>query len=333
MKYIFLFCAFASAILLISFESSEFTYPNYFPKPVYNFSQNPLKKEVIQLGRRLFYDPILSADSSISCASCHSQYNAFAHVDHDLSHGIYDRIGKRNAPALMNLAWQELFMWDGAVNHLDMQALAPITHPNEMDNSLENVISRLRNNSTYRHYFFSAFNDSSIKTEHVLKALSQFELTFISANSKYDSVKKGLVSFTEKEQKGYEVFLQNCNACHTEPLFSSYSFSNNGLPLDSTLLDYGRVSISLQSADSGYFKIPTLRNLRYSFPYMHDGRFKTLSKVIQHYTSGINYSLHLPKELKKPLQLSSEQKVELMSFLFTLNDSSFVFNKQYSYLK
>lgn len=102
----------------------------------------------------MFYDPILSADSSISCASCHSQYNAFAHVDHDLSHGIYDRIGKRNAPALMNLAWQELFMWDGAINHLDMQALAPITHPNEMDNSLENVISRLRNNSNYRHYFF-----------------------------------------------------------------------------------------------------------------------------------------------------------------------------------
>lgn len=333
MHRLLLFLYFFACMLFLSFEWNEIDYPAYFPKPVYDFSKNPSKPEIVSLGRRLFYDPILSRDSTIACASCHSPYNAFAHVDHQLSHGIQDRIGKRNAPALMNLAWQSSFMWDGAINHLDMQALAPITHLTEMDNTLEQVINKLRTHQSYKTYFYRAFNDSSITGEHFLKALSQFELTFISANSHYDSVKKGLTSFTEKEQKGYTIFLQYCNTCHIEPLFSSYSYANNGLPIDTTLNDYGRFMISKNPTDSGYFKIPSLRNLRYSFPYMHDGRFKSISEVLHHYTNGIIKSDVVSKQLHQPILLTSNQKVELTVFLYALTDSSFVFNTHYSYLK
>jgi cytochrome c peroxidase len=189
------FFAIASTQLILE---NIIEFPSHFPKPVYDFKKNPLSKEKVELGRVLFFDPILSKDKSISCASCHSSFNAFAHTDHDLSHGIGDSIGNRNAPALFNLAWQSSFMWDGAVNHLDVQALAPITHPKEMGEDLETVVRKLQASKIYPKLFFKAFNDSIITGERVLKSLSQFQLTLISANSKYDRVKEGIENFTEQ---------------------------------------------------------------------------------------------------------------------------------------
>ena len=162
--------------------------PQGWPKPTYALSANPLSQEGIALGRKLFYDPILSADSVISCSNCHLSYTAFTHVDHAFSHGIYDSIGTRNSPALMNLAWNKAFMWDGAVNHLDMQALAPINHPAELGESTAHVVSKLQRSRVYPALFGMAFGDSIITGEHLLKAIAQFELTLISANSKYDRV-------------------------------------------------------------------------------------------------------------------------------------------------
>ncbi len=323
-------------LLLSAFTAStiyKLNYPAYFPTPVYDFKKNPLADKKITLGRVLFYDPILSKDNTISCASCHSSFNAFAHTDHALSHGIKDLIGSRNAPALMNLAWHKTFMWDGAINHLDVQALAPISHPKEMGEKIEAVIAKLNQTKLYKNLFYAAFGDSLITGEKVLKALSQFQLTLISANSKYDKVKSGKEKFTEQEKKGYALFQKNCNACHIEPLFSNFDFANNGLPVDTTLNDFGKWMITKQSADSLKFKIPSLRNLSYTYPYMHDGRFSKLNQVLNHYSNGIKQGPTLANELKNPIKLSADEKVDLIAFLLTLNDLDFVFNPKFRYPK
>lgn len=318
---------------LASFVVQEFGlfYPSYFPKPKYDFGKNPLDSFKISLGRNLFYDPILSADNTISCASCHSPYNAFSHTDHTLSHGINDQIGNRNAPALFNLAWQKSFMWDGAINHLDMQPLAPINHRKEMGEKTLNVVTKLNASKFYRILFYKAYRDSIATGERMLKALAQFQLTLISANSKYDMVKQGQESFSTQEKNGYDLFLKNCNSCHTEPLFSNYNFANNGLEVDTTLNDFGRWMVTKNSMDSLFFKTPSLRNLSFSYPYMHDGRFKKLSDVIKHYTNGILQKKYLSKELTKPIILSSNEKIDLIAFLITLNDKSFVFEPKFQY--
>jgi cytochrome c peroxidase len=320
-------------VLLFAFRSADMfiDLPECFGKPVYDFKKSPLTYQRVELGRKLFYDPILSKNNQISCASCHSSYNAFAHIDHDLSHGIYDSIGKRNAPALMNLAWQSSFMWDGAVNHIEVQALAPISNPIEMDESLVNIVAKLQRAQPYPRLFFEAFGDSVITGERVLLSLAQFQLTLISCNSKYDSVMAGTSAFTAQEEIGYNLFRQNCASCHKEPLMSNYEFRNNGLKVDTTLNDYGRVVMTANPKDSLLFKVPTLRNIEYTYPYMHDGRFKTLNQVMNHYTSGIVMYPTLSPELKKPIVLSANDKIDLISFLLTLSDKSFVFNRNFAY--
>ena len=332
-KVILVLFAFMILSFVLKKDNLFFSPPDYFPKTVYNFEQNPLDSNKIELGRILFYDPILSKDNTISCASCHSPFNAFAHTDHDLSHGIFDSIGNRNAPALFNLAWQKTFMWDGAINHLDMQALAPISHPSEMGSNINEVIKKLNESKAYKKLFLNAFQDSTISTSKILKALSQFQLTLVSANAKYDRVKMGKEVFTEQEKNGYQLFKKNCASCHSEPFFSNYNFENNGLPIDQTLNDMGRYVITENENDKRKFKVPSLRNLSFTYPYMHDGRFMTLQEVINHYTSGIEYSETLSLQFNKSIELSSNEKVDLISFLLTLNDKDFVFNKKHQFKK
>lgn len=307
--------------------------PQDWPEPLYDFEKNPLTQEGISLGRKLFYDPIFSKDSSTSCSSCHLSFTAFTHVDHALSHGIADSIGNRNSMALMNLAWSKHFMWDGAVNHLDMQALAPINDPKEMGETTSDVIGKLQSSEIYPELFEAAFSDSIITGEHFLKALAQFQLTFISANSKYDKVmrKENGIEFNEQESKGYELFKNNCASCHTEPLFTTGEFANNGLPVDTILNDVGRMAISLNTDDSLKFKIPSLRNIEFSRPYMHDGRFKKLRQVVEHYSNGIVQSSTLASELESGIELGANEKVDLIAFLLTLSDREFVMNSDLSY--
>lgn len=323
----FLFTAFYKS------DNNPFYIPKKWQKPTYDFAKNPLSNAKIELGKALFYDGILSKDSTISCATCHSQYTAFTHVDHDLSHGIEDRIGTRNSPALMNLAWQPIFMWDGAINHLDMQALAPISHPNEMGETMENVVRKLQKSPIYPTAFYAAFGDSTVTGERTLKAISQFLLTLVSANSKYDKVMRKEAKFTEQEKNGYELFKKNCAACHQEPLFTNHQFENNGLPIDTTLNDFGRMKITQNVADARKFKVPTLRNLEFSYPYMHDGRFKKIAEVLNHYTKGIEESPTLAHDLRQPITLTANQKIDLTAFLLTLTDKEFLFNRAYGYPK
>ena len=304
--------------------------PKGWPKTNYDFSKNPLTEEGFQLGRQLFYDPILSKDSTISCASCHLQATGFTHVDHELSHGIDGKIGTRNSMTMMNLAWSKSFMWDGGVNHLDVQALNPITSSVEMNETLKNVVLKLQNSEQYKSLFTAAFGDNTITGQRILKALSQFELMLVSSNSKYDKVMRKEAVFTNQEQNGYQLFKTNCASCHSEPLFTNGKFENNGIPIDTTLKDVGRQRITEKSEDYLKFKVPSLRNIQFTNPYMHDGRFKKLTEVIKHYNS-LGNDKNLPKQLQKPMHLSDNERVDLVAFLLTLTDNEFLFNKSFSY--
>ncbi|MBX7182938.1 MAG: cytochrome-c peroxidase [Bacteroidia bacterium] len=303
--------------------------PSYFPKPLQALPQN---KHQVFLGRKLFYDPLLSENNSISCSSCHSPYNGFAHTDHALSHGIDDQIGNRNAPALFNLAWQSLFMWDGAINRLDAQVLAPIHNPREMGSSINRVISKLQTSSSYPLLFKKAFGDTAITSHRIITAIAQFELGLVSFHSKYDSVRLGKAQFSSPEKRGYNLFLKHCNACHTEPLFTSGKLANNGLPVLELLQDYGRYSITKIPSDSLFFKIPSLRNLRYTYPYMHDGRFSQLNNVLRHYQE-LSTSTHPKAKAIMPEPISNNDKADIIAFLQCLDDRKFIFNPQNLYPK
>jgi cytochrome c peroxidase len=326
-------------IILISLSFSyELTKPLYFevpknwPKPKYDFKKNPLTEEGFQLGRNLFYDPIISRDSTVSCASCHLQQTGFTHVDHQLSHGIDGKIGNRNSLALINLAWNKDFMWDGGVNNLEVQALNPITNPVEMDETLEHVIAKLQRSKKYKTLFTKAFGDTRITSQRLLKALAQFTVMLKSTNSKYDKVMRKETTFAENEQRGYDLFKINCASCHKEPLFTDDKFDKNGLPIDETLNDLGRIKISSKQEDYLRFRIPTLRNIQFTFPYMHDGRFKTLNEVIKHYNS-LGHNKNVSKELANPMNLSDNDRVDLLAFLLTLTDKDFLFNERFSFPK
>lgn len=305
--------------MLCSFyDIAYFQRPPHFPEPIEQFALHA-NAEQINLGRRLFYDPILSRDSTISCSSCHLSFTAFSHTDHDLSHGIEGRIGLRNSPALMNLAWSKSLMWDGAIHHLDMQALAPISHPDEMGENIAHVLEKLQGQPSYVAQFKNAFGAEEITGEYLLKAFSSFLVTLVSSHSKYDQVKLEQATFTPQEEKGYHLFQQHCNRCHQEPLFTNYTFQSNGLPIDTTLQDYGRMRITGKKEDSLLFKVPTLRNIQYSKPYMHDGRFRNLAQVMKHYASN--------PQCSGPL--SANDQVDIIAFLHTLSDSTFVFNPKF----
>ena len=302
----------------------SFAVPDGFPQPSFDFSTNPLTKEGIELGRKLFYDGILSVDGNFPCASCHQQFAAFATFDHDLSHGFDNAFTTRNAPGLFNLAWQTSFHHDGGINHLEVQALAPLTAKNEMAETVENVIKKLKEDAQYRQMFQKAFGDDDINSQRMLKAITQFELTMVSANNKYDKVKKGQAQFTEYEQRGYAIFQAKCNSCHTEPLFSDNSFRNNGLAVNTFFNDHGRMGITGKAEDKGKFKVPSLRNVELTYPYMHDGRYYTLETVLEHYNSRIVQSATLDPLLQNGIKLSRAEVVDVVAFLKTLTDGDFI---------
>jgi cytochrome c peroxidase len=224
-------------------------------------------------------------------------------------------------------------MWDGGVNHLDVQAIAPITSEVEMNETLENVITKLQKSDKYLTLFEKAFGTKKITGQLTLKAISQFVVSLTTSNSKYDKVLRKQEKFTEMEQKGHKLFQKHCTSCHKEPLLTNDSFRNNGLPIDVDLKDFGRMKITQNPKDSLHFKVPTLRNIEFTYPYMHDGRFKTLTEVVKHYNSGIQKSTTLSKELVQPMNLSDNERTELVAFLKTLTDKTFLFNTKYTYPK
>lgn len=308
---------------LIETTNDYFTPPNHFPERVYQNENNVLSKEGVALGKKLFFDPILSIDSTISCGSCHSQDFAFSDNGKAVSVGVRGQVGVRNSPPLFNLAWYESFMWDGGVNHLEFVPLAPIELDIEMDESIQNVIAKLNRNLVYKNEFYVIFGTSEISDKEFLFAMAQYMTALVSADSKYDHVQQGLEEFSISESRGYALFKTNCASCHSEPLFTNSTFQNNGL--DSVFSDLGRKRITLANEDLGKFKVSSLRNLSYTYPYMHDGRFATIEQVIDHYSSSILNSETLAKNLVNK-HFTIEEKADIIAFLNTLNDKTFIDN-------
>ncbi len=304
--------------------------PKGFPKPYYDFTKNKVTPDGFNLGRKLFYDPILSNDYFTSCASCHQRFAAFAHIDHPISHGVIGKIGKRNVPALQNLIFQKEFMWDGGINHLDLQPIAPITGEAEMGETMEHVIYKLQNDSVYPKLFYKAFGDSIVTTENFLKSLSQFLALMISADSRYDNYLKGKETFTKPEEEGLKIFRAKCSSCHKEPLFTDNSYRNIGLKPDSSLNDYGRKSITGYPDDFMKFRVPSLRNVEMTYPYMHDGRFKNLQQVMNHYAEGNFFGINLDHELTKTVGLGATEISNITAFLKTLTDKTFLYDRRFA---
>lgn len=316
-------------------DKISFEVPEGWPQPVYQFETNPLTQKGFELGRKLFFEPLLSKTNTISCGTCHQPFSAFAQLDHDFSHGIFDLLGERNSPPIFNLSWHSSFFWDGGVNHIEVQPFAPIQNPVEMGEQLEAIIKKLEQHDEYPQLFAAAFGSEGITTQRMGWAFAQFMGALVSNHSKYDKVKRNEagVQFTTQEEAGYTIFKNKCASCHTEPLFSNFSFENNGLALIPThtgKIDSGRGHITPFDPSSWFkFKVPSLRNLKYTFPYMHDGRYKTLDQVLEHYTSGIQQTPNLAPQLANGIALNQTEKDALKAFLNTLNDETFVKDQRF----
>ncbi len=310
------------------------TLPGYFPEmPVP--ADNPTTVEGVALGRRLFYDPILSADSSLSCGGCHTQSLAFGDFRR-FSEGIHGDKSTRQAPTIVNAAWNiNGSFWDGRAADLEQQAEQPVPERTEMDLPWPTAVARLSAHGEYPDLFCAAFGTSAITRERVVKAIAQFERTLVSANSKYDRWKRGEVTLAPEEYRGYLFFMSetkgDCFHCHAEPMFSSADFHNTGL--DSVPVDLGRGAINGDASKIGAFKAPTLRNVVESPPYMHDGRFMTIRDVLRHYNHGFYPVANLDPKLAKriPVAPMSEADLDTLEFfLNTLTDTDFLENPDFS---
>jgi cytochrome c peroxidase len=305
--------------------------PEGFPNPVYSLQNNPLSKEGFELGRKLFYDGRLSIDNEHSCSSCHQQIAGFGTFEHDLSHGVNNSHTLRNAPVLFNLAWNTSFHWDGAFSSLKDEAAQPINGHIEMGESFEGVLNKIKDDPEYQKMFKEVFRYPFIRPEFILKALEQFTVSIVSANSKYDlGIRLGLIPYTQQEARGYQLYKTNCSTCHPEPLFTDNKFHNTGLPVDNFLKDYGRIRITGKKEDSLIFKTPTLRNVYISSNYMHDGRFNTLLQCINHYRSGVQQSTTLDPLLVNGISLTNTEAADLTVFLRMLTDSTLLKDPRFS---
>ena len=306
--------------------------PQGFPQPILAID-NPFTNEGVALGRKLFYDPILSLDRSLNCASCHNPSRAFSDSS-QFSLGVNNQTGVRNSQALINLAFQPHFFWDGRAQSLEEQILDPVQNPIEMHLPWKIAVQRLNDNKAYQLLFQKAFNQLNVDSQLVVKALAQFVRTLISgSNSKFDRYLRGEVNLTLSELNGFSIFNTekgDCFHCHSAQggrLFTDRSFHNNALDFEAA--DRGRELVTGNINDRGKFLTPTLRNIAFTAPYMHDGRFQTMEQVVEHYNSG-----GIPSQFADPLMkyqgvglgLTNQEKTDLINFLKTLSDSSFTTN-------
>jgi cytochrome c peroxidase len=309
---------------------------------------NPLTKEGVELGRFLFYEKRLSGDNTMSCATCHMPQNGFSDAN-QFSVGIDGIAGTRQSMALVNLGWENFFFWDGRSSSLEEQILEPVPNPIEMHQSWKDAVSKLNADVKYRNRFFRAFNEEGIDSVKVSKAIAQFLRTLVSGESKYDVMYKYENSMTlnsneqailgtidPEEWAGYDLFKSlngaDCFHCHNGPLMQVKKFSNNGL-MPNSINDLGRAHVTNNPEDNYKFKVPTLRNIALTAPYMHDGRFATLDEVIEHYSSGIHMSPTIDPLIEfgsqGGVQLDAQEKYLLKKFLLTLTDNNFINNPNF----
>lgn len=315
-------------------EAYPLQFPSYFPEMTFDTSGNPITKNGVELGRKLFYEGRLSRNNTISCGFCHIQENAFTHHGHNVSHGVDDRIGIRNAPPVQNMAFLKRYMWDGVIHNLNEQPIIPITDANEMDSSMPDVISKLKDDQKYKKLFMTAYGDENMTGERILKALSQFMASMISADSKYDRMKQGKEIFSSEESQGMALFQQKCASCHSGELFTDESFRNTGMYYNEQFKDAGRYRVTLDQKDWMKFRVPSLRNVEYTAPYMHDGRFYTLEAVLNFYSDHVEDNPNLDPQLKQNghigIAMNSHEKQFIIAFLKTLSDKNFISNPKFA---
>lgn len=318
--------------------------PRYFPPLPTPPADNPLTVEGVALGRRLFYETALSVNNQVACASCHRQELAFTDGRaHAL--GVNDARSARSAMSLANLLWEPRLNWDGAATSLETQARLPIENPVEMHQPLTVGVARLQQLPAYPALFRQAFGSSTITEANTLKALAQFERTLISANSRYDQYRRGNpTALSAFEQQGHVLFATHpngeengrggdCGDCHSGDLQTNHGFSNNGL--DAAPADRGRGAQTGLPTDNGQFRVPSLRNIALTAPYMHDGRFATLEQVLDHYNEHVALNspnldpllltgTNDPRQQSFKLELRPDEKAKIIAFLRTLTDSTFI---------
>jgi cytochrome c peroxidase len=314
--------------------------PANFPEVAYNFENNELTEEGIALGKKLFYEGRMAKDNIISCGFCHEQASAFTHHGHTISHGIDGNEGFRNTQPIQNLAFFSEFTWDGAAIHLDLQPIIPITSDFEMGETMTNVVDKLSSYKEYQTLFENAFGDKEVNSERILKALSQFMVTMISGDSKYDKVIRNEenASFTELENKGFTLFQNKCASCHSGALFTDKNYRNNGIPVNPKFAEdeEGRKRVTGVEEDFYKFRVPSLRNVEFSFPYMHDGRFGNLESVLDFYSDGMTEnggivdSLLVKEDGSLGIDLTEEDKKAIIAFLKTLTDNTFLNDKRFA---
>ncbi|MEN8928686.1 MAG: cytochrome c peroxidase [Flavobacteriales bacterium] len=292
-----------------------------FPKMSYP-SENQQTESRIALGKKLFFDPILSIDSSLSCASCHNPSIAFSDSV-AFSPGVFGRAGVRNAPSLVNVGYHPYLMREGSIKTIEMQVLVPIQEKNELAHNIVDISEQMKQNPEYVEMSAKAYGrapDSYVIT----RSISAYERTLISKNSKFDQFMAGKITLTKEEKQGFDLFMSdrtNCSSCHGGFNFTQCKITNNGLY--ENYKDEGRMRATNNNKDLALFKTPSLRNVEITAPYMHDGSMKTLEEVVEHYNSGGKNHIH-KDSLIVPLNLSNSQKFTLVSFLKTLTDSSFI---------
>ena len=269
--------------------------PSNFPPMAYNMANNPLTEKGFELGKKIFYDGRLASDGVVSCGFCHIQADAFTHHGHNFSHGVGEAIGTRNAQPIQNMAFQTQFMWDGAADHIELVSMIPIASEIEMNGDFSAIIAMMKNDANYRKLYKQAFENSEINAENMLKALAQFMTMLTSSNSKFDKYRRNEPggTLTQDELEGYQIFNQKCASCHATDLFTDNSFRNNGLAINPAINDLGRYRVTENEQDKYKFKVPSLRNIEKTAPYMHDGRLFTLEAVLNHYASGVVHSQNL----------------------------------------
>jgi cytochrome c peroxidase len=275
----------------------------------------------------LFYEKALSIDSSTSCASCHNQELAFAD-EVTISPGVDGRFAARNAPTLTNVGYNPTLLFDGFLKTLEMQALVPIEEHNEMATNIVDVSQRLQKDSWYVKMCRKAYKQEP-NPYCITRALGAFQRTLISDNSKYDQFRRGKAKLTVAEERGADLFFNKlyCSQCHGGFNFTSFEVANNGLYTN--YADSGRMRVTKKELDRALFKIPTLRNIELTAPYMHDGSVVDLSAVIRHYASGgLNHPSKSP--IIKPFEITEQEEEDLLRFLKTLTDESFIGNKKFS---
>jgi cytochrome c peroxidase len=324
----------------------QFIYPANFGNRINVPQDNPTTKEGVYLGRMLFYEKKLSADNTLSCASCHQQDKAFTDGK-ALSIGVDHMLASRNSMSLANLLWTRKFFWDGRAASLEEQAIFPLTNPHEMGQSVSVSAKKLSQTEAYPALFKFVFGDENITPDRIVKAISQFERTLISCNSRYDKYMSSTYKPTPQELEGMQLFMTapepgkgirgaNCAHCHGGTKNYMELFHNNGL--DSIPKDAGIEALTGLASDRGRFKVPTLRNIAITAPYMHDGRFKTLDEVLDHYSDHLKESPSLSTFLRgesndkggKTLNLRPEEKRAVIAFLNLLTDSTFITDPRFS---